>query len=82
MIKRVIEIIYGNNLINTTPLTCDISKCGEASTGFGLSLKNITDADCVGDIKLIFLDDKAYEFFLRKLAEAKAMKDQEVLTAK
>lgn len=75
MIRRFIDVIFGNGLVETTPFSMDVKKEYDTLAGFGVSMKNLTDAECVGDIKLMFIDDASYDFFIRKLNEAKLMRD-------
>lgn len=80
MIRRFIEVIFGNGLVETTPFVADAKVVdGTEKKVFGVSMKNLTDADCVGDIKLIFNSPKDVEFLVRKISESLEMykKEQE-----
>jgi hypothetical protein len=69
VIIRNISIHFGNALVETTPFTGDANVGGEEANICGLRMKNLTDADCVGAIDLVFLNRQGLEFFKRKLSE-------------
>lgn len=79
MIRRFVEVIFGNGLVETTPFCADAKVAdGSDKTVFGVSMKNLTDADCVGDLKLIFNSPRDVEFLVRKINEALEMYKQEM----
>lgn len=69
MITREIKIMFGQGLVETTPFNGDANIGGEGAKIAGLRMKNLTDADCVGAIDLVFLNKNGLEFFKRKLNE-------------
>ena len=78
MIVRDISIRFGNALIETTPVVADANVGGEPCVVGALKMKNITDADCVGRVELIFLNKNGLEFFKRKLSEMENIWEEEL----
>lgn len=69
MITRDIKIMFGQGLVETTPFCADANMNGEEVKIAGLRMKNLTDAECMGSIDLVFLNKNGFEFFKRKLNE-------------
>lgn len=79
MIVRQISIRFGNALIETTPIIGDTNVGGEPCVVGALKMKNITDADCVGCVELVFLNRNGLEFFKRKLSEMENIWNEELI---
>lgn len=79
MIRRFIEVYLGNTLVRVTPFVGE-TQGDNPTKSFGVSLKNITDADCVGDFKIIFNSPDAAEFLIRKIRDAEKLWTEESKT--
>lgn len=78
MIIRNTEIRFGNALIDTTPFDADATIGGQPTRIAGIRMKNITDADCVGVVDLVFLNKNGLEVFKRKLQEMEEIWDKPI----
>lgn len=61
--------MFGQGLVETTPFKGDATVDGNIVKIAGLRMKNLTDAECVGAIDIVFLNKNGLEFFKRKLSE-------------
>lgn len=76
MIVRNISVRFGSALVETTPFDGVANIGGKEKNIVGLRMKNLTDADCVGSVDLVFLNKDGLEFFKRKLNEMENMWDE------
>lgn len=61
--------MFGQGLVETTPFEGVATVDGNTVKIAGLRMKNLTDAECVGAIDIVFLNKNGLEFFKRKLSE-------------